>query len=194
MIASFLRGEFNSSRFGKAVRSALDGAGGPALVMDPDLDSPRQNEARRAALSEVRGWGSDQGLFAGFPTDVTWQHGRLEVSELERVRFIDYSYWTELSGGSRRPADVRSTLERPDRLPEWLRAMDLEWPLELADVIAKKGVPGELVVLGTPDLGELVALEGHARLTALFVGALHEQVPVTAFVGTSNDIRKWRSF
>ena len=194
VVASFLRGELDSSRFGAAVRSAVRRAGGLALLTDPDLLSPRENDARRAALAEARGWGSDHGLFAGFPTDVAWDHGLLEVGELARVRFIEDPYWTSLSGGSRRPADVRSTLEHPERLPAWLRQMDLEWPIELAEVIAKEGVPGELIVVGTSDLDELVVLEGHARLTALFFGALHDRMPVRAYVGTSSHIQRWQLF
>jgi hypothetical protein len=51
-----------------------------------------------------------------------------------------------------------------------------------------------LIVVGTADLAELVLLEGHARVTALFVGGLQERVPVPAFVGASNSIRRWRFF
>ena len=32
--------------------------------------------------------------------------------------------------------------------------------------------------MGTPDLSELVLLEGHARLTALFVGGLERELVV----------------
>jgi hypothetical protein len=41
---------------------------------------------------------------------VDWYHGVLQPDTLSRVRFIDYSYWNELSGGSRRPVDVLPTL------------------------------------------------------------------------------------
>ena len=194
VILAFLLGELESPRFGERVRCALARAGGPALVTTPDLRSQEQNEARRAALVEARGWGSDDGLFAGFPADVLWQHGVLEPSEVERVRYIRYSYWEVMSGGSRRPAEVRRTLERPDDLPPWFVDIGLEWPIELAAVIAKNGVPGEPIVVGTPNLHDLVVLEGHARLTALFVGGLQDQVSVPAYLGTSPNIRSWNLF
>jgi hypothetical protein len=38
---------------------------------------------------------------------VDWYHGVLQPDEFSRVRFIDYSYWIELSGGSRRPRSPR---------------------------------------------------------------------------------------
>ena len=194
VILSFLRSELGSSRFGPATRAALERAGGTALVTDPQLRSELENQARRAALAEARGWGSDDGLFAGFPTDVTWQYAELEVGELDRIRFIDYSYWRELSGGSRRAAAVRAALRRPDRLPSWLTEMGLEWPHELAAVIAREGMPGELIVVGTPDLDDLVLLEGHARLTALYVGRLQGGTKVPAFVGASKRIRQWQFY
>lgn len=194
VILSFLRSELDSPRFGPARRSALDRAGGTALVTSPDLRSDAENRARREALAEARGWGTDDEFFAGFPTDLSWQYAELEVEELERIRFIDYSYWTELSGGSRRAADVRATLQQPDCLPSWLVDLGLEWPYELAAVIAGEGVPGELIVVGTADLGDLVLLEGHARLTAIFVGGLQERATVPAFVGASNSIRQWQFF
>ena len=194
VILSFLRGELDSSRFGPTTRSALDRAGGTALVTHPELRSDAENEARRQALAEARGWGTGEGFFAGFPTDVIWQYAELEADELERIRFIDYSYWTELSGGSRRAADVLAMLQQPDRLPSWLREIGLEWPYELATMIAGEGVPGELIVVGTADLGDLVLLEGHARLTAVFAGGLQERTTVRAFVGASHSIRQWPFF
>jgi hypothetical protein len=193
VILSFLRSELDSPRFGSATRAALDRVGGTALVTHPELRSGTENEARREALAEARGWGTGEAFFAGFPRDIIWQHAELEVEELDRLRFIDYSYWTELSGGSRRAADVRAMLQRPDRLPAWLVEMGLEWPFELAGLIAREGLPGELIVVGTTDVADLVLLEGHARLTALFVGDLHK-IAVPAFVGHSNSIRRWEFF
>lgn len=194
VILSFLRGELASSRFGQRTRSALDSAGGSVLATDPDLRSGADNQARRRALAEARGWGTNEGYFAGFPADITWQYAELEVDDLHRTRFIDYSYWTELSGGSRRAADVPAMLQRADRLPLWLREMGLEWPRELAAMTALNGMLGELIVVGTAELAELVLLEGHARLTALFAGGLQEQVTVPAFVGASGSIGQWKFF
>jgi hypothetical protein len=118
VVLAFLRGELDSDRFGDDVKCALAEVGGLDLVQSPALDSELENRARERALSAVRGW-RDAGLFEGFPEEVEWYHGVLSPGELERVRFIDYSYWNELSAGSRRPADVLATL-RAGRLPGWL--------------------------------------------------------------------------
>jgi hypothetical protein len=82
VVLAFLRGELDSHRFGAAVRAALDAAGGPQLVATPDLNCESQNRARAAALTAARDWRANRGLFSGFPDDVTWYHGILDLLEL----------------------------------------------------------------------------------------------------------------
>jgi hypothetical protein len=193
IVLAFLRGEVDSERFGSDVRQALVEAGGLDLVQRPDLDSEEENRARDRAFSAARGWRTNTGLFAGFPETVQLYHGPLPPDELSRVRFIDYSYWIELSGGSRRPADVPSTL-RAGKLPTWLIELGTSWCSELATRLATTGAVDDLIVMATPDLSELVLLEGHARLTAIFVGGLHRRLTVHAYLGLSAAIDQWELF
>jgi hypothetical protein len=192
VVLAFLRGEIDSDRFGNDVRRALIGAGGLQLVRSPDLDSEEENRARERALAAARGWRNTE-LFEGFPETVDWYYGVLQASDLSRVRFIDYSYWNELSGGSRRPVDVLPTL-RSGRLPTWLTELGTDWCFEFAARLAKAGAVDDLIVMATPDLGELVLLEGHARLTAIFVGGLQQRLTVRAYLGLSAAIQQWDCF
>jgi hypothetical protein len=192
VIFAFLRGEINSRRFGREARLAILNAGGLQLIEDPDLESEEQNHAREQALSEYRGW-RDSELFIDFPDEVEWYHGVIAPDELERVRFIDYSYWNELSGGSRLARDVRRTIEVGE-LPEWLSKLGTEWCFEFADQLVTAKSVDDLIVMGTPNFADLVLLEGHARLTALFVGGLQRRITVNAYVGLSKEISKWDCF
>ncbi len=36
----------------------------------PNLDSPQESSYRRKLLGEFRGWGRDQSLLRGFPSDI----------------------------------------------------------------------------------------------------------------------------
>jgi hypothetical protein len=193
IVLAFLRGELDSERFGADVRQAVTEAGGLHLVHNPDLGSVEENEAREHALSVARGWRTDAGLFKGFPETVDWYHGPLQPEQLSRVRFINYSYWVELSGGSRRPGDVLATL-RAGRLPTWLTELGTRWCFELATRLAAAEVVDDLIVVATPDLSELVVLEGHARLTAIFVGGLQRRLTVRAYLGLSAAIERWELF
>lgn len=193
VVLCFLRGESESPRFGAATRTALEAGGGISLLTTPDLTSGPENAARAKALAATKGWGTGAGLFAGFPAGVTWSHAVLDADELQRVRYIDYSYWVELSGGSRRPADVAGTIASGN-LPVWVREIGLEWCGQLAAALRASGTVAPLIVVGTPDLEQLVVLEGHARLTALFVGDLVGAIDVWAYVGTSPSITGWALF
>jgi hypothetical protein len=189
VVLAFLRGEIDSDRFGNDVRRALVDAGGLQLVRSPDLDSEEENRARERALAAARGW-RDSELFEGFPESVDWFHDVLPPDTLARVRFIDYSYWNELSGGSRRPADVLSTL-RSGRLPRWLSELGTDWCFQLAARLATAQAVDDLIVMSTPELDRFVLLEGHARITAIFVGGLQRRLTVRAYLGLSPAIAQW---
>ena len=192
VVLAFLRGEVDSERFGNDVRRALVDAGGLELVRNPDLHSEEENRARERALSAARGWRNAE-LFESFPESVDWYYGVLQADVLSRVRFIDYSYWNELSGGSRRPGDVLATLQA-GKLPRWLTKLGTSWCFEFAAQLATAEVVDDLIVMGTPDLGELVLLEGHSRLTAIFVGGLQQRLDVRAYLGLSESIAQWDCF
>ena len=192
VVLAFLRGEIDSHRFGNGVRQALADAGGLQLAHRPDLGSVQENRARERALAAVRGW-RNSGMFDGFPDEVDWYHGVLPPDALSRVRFIDYSYWNALSGGSRRPADVLSTL-RSGTLPTWVSELGTDWCFQFAAQLATAEAVDDLIVMATPDLGELVLLEGHARLTAIFVGGLQRRVTIRAYLGLSAAIEHWSCF
>lgn len=192
VVLAFLRGEIHSDRFGHDVERALVDAGGLQLLRRPDLSSERENRAREHALAVARGW-RDSGLFEGFPDKVDWYHGVLPADALGRVRFIKYSYWNDLSGGSRRPADVLPTL-RAGRLPSWLSELGTDWCFQFAAQLATAEAVDDLIVMATPDLGSLVLLEGHARMTAIFVGGHQRRITVRAYLGLSPAIERWGCF
>lgn len=77
------------------------------------------------------------------------------------MRYLDYSYWVELSGGSRRPTDAAA------RIKAGLRAFDV--PNEPFVDAAHAVIGGErfppLILVGERQ-DNLVCLEGHLRLTA----------------------------
>ncbi|TDO31426.1 hypothetical protein C8E87_6850 [Paractinoplanes brasiliensis] len=158
----------------------------------PDLTSAEENRARERALATARGWRAE-GLFEGFPDRVDWFHGSLPPDALARVLFIDYSYWNELSGGSRRPADVRATLES-GALPGWVTEIGTDWCFELAARLATTPTVDDLIVMATPSLDKMVLLEGHARLSAVFVGGHDRRLTVNAYVGLSPAVTQWPCF
>jgi len=168
MVAVFLRGELDSERFAPGIGRALRTAGAQdELITAPDLASAADNALRRRILDETRGYDRRVGLFDGFPNDVRWERVTLTASEVASVLYIDWSYWLELSGGSRRPADAAA------RIRAGFEAFGVKNDgfHELAAEFRERRAWSELILVSARAEGGDVVLEGHARLTAMALAA-----------------------
>jgi hypothetical protein len=189
MIGSFLLGELSSARFGPTLARILARRGhSKTLLTNANLSDPEENEQRRQLLGEFRGYGQNRELFAGFPDEVSWQHAVLSPSELLDVRYIEYSYWTALTNGTRRPTDAATFIRRGGLV---FGHMPTGHFLTLADSL-QQGVTWEpIICVRAGDHHPIVVLEGHARLTAMALApsSLPDEVPV--LLGTSAAISNW---
>src|SRR6266571_6466665 len=105
MVAVFLAAETASERYGPQIAEFLTRLGQPVSVAEhPDIRDEAANTVRRQVLAGYRGY-PDGDVFTGMPADVAWHHAALTPAELATVRYIDYPYWTEFSGGTRLAAD-----------------------------------------------------------------------------------------
>ncbi|KOU54199.1 hypothetical protein ADK54_02260 [Streptomyces sp. WM6378] len=184
-IACFLSGELSSQRFGQDLRSHLAAAGRAGqLLTHPDLSDAGANLARRALLAVTRGYGENRDLFENFPTHITWTWAVLSADEAASVRYLDYSYWVELSGGNRRPTDAAV------RIKAGLRAFDV--PNEPFVDAAHAVIRGErfppLILVGERQ-DNLVCLEGHLRLTAYALAGF--PTDIECLIGTVPDVGRW---
>jgi hypothetical protein len=123
-----------------------------------------------------------------FPDDVSWVRAVLSPGELLEVRYIDYSYWTALTNGTRRPMDAVQFIRAGglvfDRMPTGQF-------LALAQSF-REGVTWEPIICVRAGEDEpIVVLEGHARLTAMALASdcLPAETPV--LLGTSASITDW---
>ncbi len=104
MVVTFLQAELASPRFEPSIVALMERDGRDRTIIDnPDLTEPGDNRYRAQVLAEHRGYGRDDDVFEGVPPDVRWYRARATKAELAQVRYIDYDYWTELSGGSAWP-------------------------------------------------------------------------------------------
>nr|WP_134007916.1 hypothetical protein [Streptomyces sp. 846.5] len=185
MVACFLSGELSSWRFGQNLRSHLAAAGQTEqLLTHPNLSDTGANFARRALLAATRGYGENRDLFENFPTQVTWSRALLSAAEAAGVRYLDYSYWVELSGGSRRPTDAAA------RIKAGLRAFEVpnEPFLDAAHALIRGERFPPLILVGESQENP-VCLEGHLRLTAhALVGF---ETDIECLIGTAPTMGRW---
>jgi len=188
MVAVFLRTELSSDRFGAEVRALMERDGVPERVVTaPDLRDDAENESRLGLLTGHRGYGDRTDYFAGFPEDVRWHWMAMTPADLDAVRFIDYSYWNELSGGSRLAVDavprIRAGVE-PFGVPG-------DRLLRLAGEFAAGGRFPPLIVVTTGPGGAMVVLEGHVRLSAFMLARDHLPREMEVLVGSSASMTRW---
>ena len=166
MVVTFLRAELASPRFEQAILAILKRDGRDRTIIDhPALTDPDDSRYRARVLAEHRGYGRDEDVFESVPPDVRWYRARATKADLAHVRYIEYDYWTELSGGSRLAVDAA------ERIRQGIEAFRVGngayWYLAEA---LKGGVTfPELILVGADERGPHVLLEGHVRLTAYFL-------------------------
>ena len=185
MIAGFLLGELTSRRFRAGIRRALAAAGeSERLLTDADLADPAANRARRDLLAATRGYGENRDVFEDFPRRVRWIRAVLTPDELARVRYIEYSYWNELSNGSRLPGDAA------ERIRAGVRVFGVSNGRFVAAARAvRRGVCFPPLILAGPRRETLVCLEGHLRLTAYALAGF--PAGVECLVGTARALDRW---
>ncbi len=103
------------------------------------------------------------------------------------VRYIDYSYWNELSGGSRLPRDAAIRI----RSGITVFGMSTDPFLKMAEALQQGAQFPELILVGTKPDADLVVLEGHARLTAYALVPDFTPNELTVIAGFSAAMCAW---
>src|SRR6516225_9488864 len=188
MVALFLRTELPAARFRDTLRALLQRHGLPqSVITAPDLGDDAENQARLRLLTEHREYGTRTGLFEGFPDDVRWQWMAITPAELATVRYIDYDYWVELSGGTRLAVDAAPRIRAgvaPFGVPS-------DWALGMAQAVADGARFPPLILVTTGPAGGVVVLEGHARLTAFMLARDRLPPELEVLVGSAPAMTRW---
>jgi hypothetical protein len=109
--------------------------------------------------------------------------------ELERVKYIKWGIWSEITGGTRSPRDAAKNI-----LSRNVDTNEARKFWEVSDAI-KQGVSfPELILVGTDEKSPLVVLEGHVRITAYFLRPEHMPSEMEVIVGLSKDMDKWSEY
>jgi hypothetical protein len=184
MVLAFLRAEVDSSSFSDTPRAIL---GTRQPIDAPNLGNEAENALRRTALGAYRGYGLNAVLFAGFPTDVTWQSVALSRTELGEVRYLNYRTWVELSGGSRLVKDGAANVE----LVPVADVDKIILPIERDIREGEEHAP--IILVGQRPGDSLIILEGCKRATAYY-RALPKDAELVAIAGYSESLSDWIFF
>lgn len=162
MISEFLKAEYLSERFSEQIKSEMSQLLiAEHVILEADIESANENAQRKKLLSEFRGYGLNQEMFERFPAVTAWNLCSFSSDDLERIRYIDYSYWNELSAGTHLPMAAAETI----RKGIIIYGQDNDGFLRATEYIRSGGTFPRMFFL-TSDFDKFVIVEGHLRMTA----------------------------
>lgn len=188
MIAEFLQAEYASERFSGHLREVMRALALDArLIVSADLDSAEENAARKKLLGAFRGYGLNRELFEHFPHGIQWHVCSFVRDDLSGIRYINYSYWDELSRGTHAPLTAARTIRDGVEIYHQSNA-----GFRKAAEFIKAGGKFPRPIFLTSDWEHFVIVEGHFRITAfaLVPECFHH---VECLVGAcgSGDLNQW---
>jgi hypothetical protein len=170
VLRAFVRGERESPRWGERVRTLAG----------------RHGDDVRAILEDHRAWLRKEGLFHGFPDDVSWYRAALAPDEVLDILYIDWDWWLRLTDGTRKPRDAAVRV-RAGLVPE------VEADEGDERIASAAATNPELIVVRAPD-SYLVVLEGHVRLTAYALFPEHLPPELEVYLGESQAMAGWSEY
>jgi hypothetical protein len=191
MIAIYLQTELSSVRFRQKLelhmqREKID----TRIIQEPDWHNAAENVLRRTLLGVYRGYGQNKDYFPDFPADVRWERVGLSREELERVRYIDWEYWLDLTDGTRMAIDgARNALAG-----KVVYDVSSDGLVSMADAL-RQGARFPPLILVAKDVGApLVVMEGHARLTAYLIAPECIPTELEVIIGFSEQMTEWECY
>ncbi len=183
MIAEWLKGEMWSKRFSKPLKKILRKfKQGQAIINDPKLDDKRENIIRKKILFTYR-----KELLENWPKNINWQKVIVNENDLKKIKYINYSYWNELSGGSRLAEDAIKNIFKG----KTVFGVSNRQYLEAARHVKKHGFFPKLILVSTQPGAPVVVIEGHLRLTAYLMEPQGIPNKMIAVIGYSPDFKDW---
>lgn len=158
MIAVFLKTEITSERFGHLILQQLTQDNRLRTIVDhPDISRAADNAYRHQLLASYRAY-----VFDDLPAHTRWYRAMMSPDDVATIRYIDYSYWNELSNHTRLPIHAVDTI----RSGRAIYNVSPAGFLTMADALRNGAhFPALILVSATPG-APVTVFEGHARLTA----------------------------
>lgn len=158
MVAEWLKSEMWSPRFGKSLRKVLRKfKQGQKLINQPNLKNKKENLLRKKILFSYR-----RETLKNFPKKILWQKVTLNLYDLQKIKYINYSYWNELAGDSRLAKDAVENLDKG----KVVFGQNNRQFQQAARHVRKHGWFPKLILIADRPGGQVIVLEGHLRLTA----------------------------
>jgi len=110
MVYEFLKMELDSDRHREKIEDALAELGVDKIIITcGNIMSEQENALRVKTLRQFRGY-NDKELFENYPANIEWIWVELENSDFSKIKYMNYSYWNELSNQTGSPQEAAKTI------------------------------------------------------------------------------------
>ncbi|HKR81532.1 MAG TPA: hypothetical protein VJR27_00860 [Candidatus Saccharimonadales bacterium] len=188
MVAAFLKAEFTSERFGDELKKVMQKLSvATEVIVTPDIKDEHQNELRAKVLGDYRGYKQNRAIFANFPHNLAWYTAELSREEIGDLRYVDYSYWNELTNNTHMVKDAVKNIQQDKTV------FDVRNDRFLA--VAEKIRHGEhdfepMILWDKSKDWPLTILEGHLRATAFGLAGKDAPKSILVIVGLADQLPK----
>ncbi len=161
VIMEFLKGEFQSKRFQTQINEVLRGQKlNASIIVKADLCNMEENMKRKDILNRFRGYGRNADLFENFPSISRWIFAECSFEDINKIRYINYSYWNELSKYTSSPLIAAETIREGIEIYGVSNSNSINGVKYL-----EQGGSFSPIILLTSDKDSYIILEGHSRMT-----------------------------
>lgn len=188
VILEFLKGEIKSPRFQAQILEVLDKLNVNTDIIDKaDLNNADESYRRKEILRLFRGYGANTDLFENFPGISKWVFAKCTYEDIKSIRYINYSYWNELSKHTSSPLKAAETIR------EGIEIYGIPNTPSINGVeFLKQGGSFPPIILLTSDHKSYIILEGHSRMTVYGLAPDYFEGS-KCYIGICNDsdLHKW---
>lgn len=186
MILEFLKGEINSNRFNEELNNALLKLDlNSNIIKNGNVNNDKENKLRLDIMKIYRGY-PDGELFENFPKINEWDFMQLSSDDINRIYYIDYDYWNELSNNTSNPLEAVKVI----KLGKEIFGVSNKPILDGVEYLKENSFPP--IILITCNDERYLIIEGHSRMTVY--GFLPNKLEGTyAYVGycTEEEMKKY---
>lgn len=160
MLAVYLGEEAKSVRYKEQIENVCKDRGADiSVILNPDIGNDSHNMLRKDIMRSFRGY-PDTDMFERFPKINCWTMCECEKEDLERIYYINYCYWNDISKNTGKPSEAAKTIN------EGIRIYDVPNDNFLNGAkFLNHGVFPPIILI-TCDDEKYLCIEGHSRVTS----------------------------
>lgn len=175
VVLEWLKAELNSERFSPALKNALQFANkNESIITTANLTDDTENRDRLSILKLYRDW-----IDVDFET-FKWEWVELNQADVDRLKYIDYSYWNELSDNTRLVQRAVANIVKS----KIVFGVPHDRFHSVAEAVKDGMTLPPIIIVRNAEDDSLKILEGHLRATG-YALASQKIRPLSALIGTS---------